>query len=104
MTSIVLGEKRDNAGGGWRRDATVGGKRYTCSVRAVGRIRIPFKPRGTYGIVWEGVVYDETGRCILSERINGSLGVRGLLRLAGVISPPAPRLSVADVLQAGGTR
>ena len=46
-TKVVLGEKRamTGIGGGWSREATVGGETYRCLVSASHRVRIAFRGR-----------------------------------------------------------
>jgi len=80
--------------GPWR--VTAFGNRYASATLADGRkvfvgiernkrIRIPFKPRGTYGWSYVGFVNDAQGRCLASADVNGTLGVRGLLKMAGLL-------------------
>lgn len=84
---ITLGEKRDNGRGAWYREATVGGIMYRVSMSHGKRVRIPYKPRGpgAYGFHWYGLVRDADGHRIWSGRAPKSLGVRGMLIVAGVI-------------------
>lgn len=71
---------------GWSRNCRVDGTEYCCSVRRGKSVRIPFKPRGkNRGWHWNGSVYSD-GRCLWAGRVPKSLGVRGLLIEAGVLS------------------
>jgi uncharacterized membrane protein len=67
----------------------VGDRLYMVSVRTGKRIRIPYKPRGpgAYGYQWIGRVHsiDDGERITWEDIVGGSLGVRGLLRYAGVL-------------------
>ena len=69
---------------GWARRCRVGGVEYQVSVRRGKRVRIAFKPRGqNWGFHYDGTVYAD-GRRLWSDRVPGSIGVRGLLLRAGV--------------------
>lgn len=49
-------------------------------------VRIPYKPRGqNRGWTWYGWVGDAAGKRIAGDKVAGSLGVRGLLKMAGLI-------------------
>lgn len=70
---------------GWSRNCCVNGVEYCVSVRRGKYVRIPYKPRGqNRGWHWNGSVYSN-GRCLWSDRVPKSIGVRGLLLDAGVI-------------------
>lgn len=84
----LLPDYRDDGNGGWSQTAEVGGARYRVSLRSVRRVRIPFKPRGTYGHVFEASVYDADARRVYAGKAPGSLGVRGILRDAGLLRNP----------------
>ncbi len=50
------------------------------------RVKIPYKPKGeNIGYHWWGDVYDD-GHCLWSGRVSKSLGVRGILRTAEIIT------------------
>lgn len=50
------------------------------------RVRIPYKPRGkNWGWTYVGYVWDGDGKRLLCESVGGSIGVRGLLKLAGLL-------------------
>lgn len=80
----LIGEKRASQAGGWTRDCRVAGIDYQVSVRQGKKVRIPYKPRGTFGFQWNGSVYSG-GRCLWSGAVSGTIGARGLLIEAGVI-------------------
>lgn len=49
-------------------------------------VRIPYKPRGkNRGWTYVGYVWDGDGKRLLCESVAGSIGVRGLLKLAGLL-------------------
>ena len=51
------------------------------------RVRIAYKPRGrNIGYKWYGFVRDGKGHEIWSGLVTKSLGVNGVLKLAGLIS------------------
>jgi hypothetical protein len=85
MASIEFtGDKIENFDG-WSRKCRVAGVEYYVSVRRGKSVRIPYKPRGqNRGWHWHGSVYSN-GRCLWSDRVPGSIGVRGLLIDAGVV-------------------
>jgi hypothetical protein len=74
---------------GWSRRVKVGEQEYACSVRRGKSVRIRYKPRGeNMGWHWYGAVYkvgSNAGR-VWEDRVPGSIGCRGLLIEAGVIS------------------
>jgi hypothetical protein len=71
---------------GWSRNCRVSGVDYSVSVRRGKSVRIPYKPRGqNRGWHWHGAVY-QNGQCLWSDRVPGSIGVRGLLLEAGVLT------------------
>jgi hypothetical protein len=73
--------------GGWRRLVKIGEQEYSCVVEMGRRVRIPYKPRGTYGHEWHGAVYrvgSNQGRVWCGD-VHGSIGCKGLLKAAGVI-------------------
>lgn len=77
--------KRAGIFGGWSRRCRVDGVEYHVSLKRGKSVRIPYKPRGkNIGWQYHGAVYSN-GRCLWSERVNGSAGVRGMLIGAGVI-------------------
>lgn len=49
------------------------------------RVRIAFKPRGTYGRHWHAYVREPGGATIAEFRVPKSIGVHGILVDAGVI-------------------
>lgn len=64
------------------------GRRFHLAVVRDKRVRIPYKPRGqNYGWTWAGYVRDVNGKVLASDRVQGSIGVRGLLELAGLVPP-----------------
>ena len=65
------------------------GRKYHVAVERNKRVRIPFKPRGTYGWTYLGSVRDATGRYVVSDAVAGSIGVPGLLKMACLIGPAA---------------
>ena len=82
-------ERRDNLFGGWSRTVKIGDQEYSCSVRRGKSVRIPYKPRGqNRGWHWHGAVFrigTNSGE-VWSDRVPGSIGCRGLLIEAGVLS------------------
>ena len=53
-------------------------------------VRIPYKPRGqNRGWTYCGTVRDAAGKVLVADRVAGSIGVRGLLRLAGLLEMPS---------------
>lgn len=49
-------------------------------------VRIPFKPRGkNRGWTYVGYVWDDNGKNLVCESVPGSIGVRGLLKRAGLL-------------------
>lgn len=79
-------DKREMPCGGWCRNVEVGGTRYCVGVERGKRVRIPYKPRGhNMGYQWWGFVRDTNGRDVWSDRVVGSIGARGVLKLAGLI-------------------
>jgi hypothetical protein len=86
MATVKLGDRRVDFFGSWSRSATVDGRVFRCFVTRGRAVRIAFKPRGfNRGYQWDGSVYDQDGRRIWAGAVTGTIGVRGLLRLAGVI-------------------
>jgi hypothetical protein len=75
---------------GWSRNCRVGAADYAVTVQRGKSVRIAFKPRGqNRGWQWHGSVYmggPNGGRCLWSGRVDGSIGVRGLLIMAGVFA------------------
>jgi hypothetical protein len=70
---------------GWSRRCRVNGVEYHVSVQRGRSVRIAYKPRGqNRGWHWHGSVYSD-GKCLWSDRVPKSIGVRGLLLDAGVI-------------------
>lgn len=83
MTIEFTGPKVENING-WSRNCRVNGVNYQVSVTRGKSVRIPYKPRGqNRGWRWHGTVY-ANGRHLWSDRVPGSIGVRGLLLDAGV--------------------
>lgn len=83
-TKITFTTDRIERMDGWSRNCRVAGVEYCCSVRRGKSVRIRYKPRGkNRGWHWHGNVYSN-GRCLWSDRVPGSIGVRGLLIEAGV--------------------
>jgi hypothetical protein len=71
---------------GWSRVARVGDQDYQVSVSRGKAVRIAYKPRGkNRGWQWQGAVY-ANGHCLWADRVAGSIGVRGLLMNAGVVT------------------
>lgn len=83
-------DKREDFNG-WSRTCELIGDdgltyRYQVSVRRGRAVRIPYKPRGkNRGWKWNGTVF-ENGKQIWAGPVSGSIGCRGLLIEAGVIS------------------
>lgn len=83
VTIEFLSDKREDMSG-WSRVCRVAGVDYQVSVRRGRSVRIPFKPRHkNKGWQWHGAVYSG-GRCLWSDRVPGSIGVKGCLTEAGV--------------------
>jgi hypothetical protein len=62
------------------------GRKFFVGVERAKRVRIAFKPRGqNWGWRYYGFVNDATGKCVAGDTVPGSLGVRGLLKLAGLL-------------------
>lgn len=76
--------------GGWSQMVCVGDRLYSVGVEPGKRVRIMYKPRGAgaYGFKWWGFVrsIDDGARVNWSDLVAGSLGVRGLLIDAGILS------------------
>lgn len=84
---VELGERKADGWGGWSRAATVDGVRYRVSVTRGRAVRIPYKRRGeNRGYKWNGSVYGPDARCVWSGDVGGSIGARGLLLAAGIIT------------------
>lgn len=61
------------------------GRQFFLGVEKTKRVRIPYQPRPhNYGWKRTGFVR-EGGRTVMSDWVPGSIGVRGLLRMAGLI-------------------
>lgn len=81
--------KKREALSGWSRDVIVDGQEYSVSVARGKRVRIAFRPRGRnigwhwYAQVW--TIGKDGKRVWGPERVPGSLGVRGILKDAGII-------------------
>lgn len=75
-----LGEKRELQDGGWTREVTLAGVTYRASVTPGQRVRIAYKPRGTYGHRWYGRVLGPNGETVFEEEVSKSSGVSGMLR------------------------
>jgi len=65
------------------------GRKFHVGIEPVKKVRIPYKPRGTFGWRYYGFVRDANGKEIAGDTVGGSLGVRGLLKLAGLLPRPA---------------
>ena len=66
------------------------GRRFFVGVERTKAVRIPYKPRGqNRGWRHAGFVNDERGTCLWSGDVAGSQGVRGLLRVAGLLDRPS---------------
>lgn len=64
------------------------GRKLHLSLEKDKRVRIPYKPRGAnWGWTYVGTVR-ENGKILRADKVAGSLGVRGLLIMAGVIEGP----------------
>lgn len=62
------------------------GRRFFVGIERDRMVRIPYKPRGqNRGWTWYGWVGDAAGKRIAGDKVAGSLGVRGLLKMAGLI-------------------
>jgi hypothetical protein len=62
------------------------GRKFYVGVSRDKPVRIPFKPRGhNRGWTYYGWVNDATGRRIMGDTVSGSIGVRGLLKAAGLV-------------------
>jgi hypothetical protein len=62
------------------------GRVFHVSVEKDKRVRIPYQPRPhNYGWTYVGSVRDAAGKYLASDKVAGSIGVRGLLKLAGLI-------------------
>ena len=87
MGFTFTGDRRDTFGG-WSRTVLVGEVEYSCSVRRGKSVRTPYKPRGqNRGWHWHGAVYRLGGGGRVWEgRVPGSIGCRGLLAEAGLIT------------------
>lgn len=83
--TIVMGELHPGRWGGWARQVTVDGVLYWVGVETGKRVRIPFKPRGTYGYQWHGYCRDAAGKYLYRAQVTGSTGARWLLEAAGVV-------------------
>jgi len=85
---IFTGPKRDNPFGGWSRTVKVGEQEYSVSMKRGKSVRIPYKPRGeNKGYHWYGSVYRISSNSghVWTDRVPGSLGVKGLLIEAGIV-------------------
>lgn len=83
---LTLGKKRIDIMG-WARSVTLeDGRAYRIYVKRGKRVRIPYKPRGqNIGYHWWADVYEQGGRSVAYLQVSKSLGVRGILREAGLI-------------------
>jgi len=62
------------------------GRRFHVSVEKDKPVRIPYKPRGfNRGWTYVGSVRDTDGRYVASDKVSGSIGVKGLLKMAGLL-------------------
>jgi len=89
-TYTLIGQRRPSTWGGWSQMVCVGDRLYMVSMRTGKRIRIPYKPRGpgAYGHQWIGRVHsiDDGKRIEWEDIVGGSIGVRGLLRYADILT------------------
>lgn len=95
MSKLYTIDTQNPTEGPWR--VTGFGNRYANVTMANGmklwvgvehdkRVRIPYKPRGkNMGWTYHGFVRDEHAKTLWSGTVGGSIGVRGLLRYAGLI-------------------
>lgn len=85
--------------GGWSQQVCVADRLYVVGVEPGKRVRIMYKPRGpgAYGYKWHGFVRsaDDGARVNWSDEVPGSLGVRGLLIDAGILTrvSDAPKIN-----------
>lgn len=90
MKYILIGARRPMDFGGWSQMVCVADRLYTVGIQPGKRVRIQYKPRGkgAYGYKWNGFVrsMDDGKRVYLNFEVPGSLGVRGLLIDAGILS------------------
>jgi hypothetical protein len=103
VTPYVIDTDRPT-NGPWREDAFgnrvasvtfADGRKFFVGVSKDKPVRIAYKPRGqNRGWRWYGWVHDAAGKRLMGETVPGSLGVRGLLKLAGLLPAPqaAPEL------------
>lgn len=91
-TEITMEPRHDYRGGlGWSRKVTVAGTGYIVGVERGRPVRIAFKPRGqNRGYTWHGFVRDAGGKRIWEGEVVKTLGVRGLLKRAGVADHRCP--------------
>ena len=62
------------------------GRKFHVGIERTKRVRIPYKPRGqNIGWRYAGWVRDANGKTLAADRVGGSLGVRGLLKMAGLL-------------------
>jgi|WetSurMetagenome_2_1015567.scaffolds.fasta_scaffold570270_2 hypothetical protein len=62
------------------------GRKFALGVERNKVVRIPYKPRGqNRGWTWNGYVMDANGHTVASGKVSGTIGVRGLLQMAGLI-------------------
>lgn len=83
--SITFLSPKVERDGFWSRRVEVAGIGYRCAVERAERVRIPYKPRGTYGFRYMGSVWSADGRRLWIDYVAGSIGCRGLLKLAGIL-------------------
>lgn len=74
-----LGEKRVLPNGGWVREATLAGVTYRASVMPGQRVRLLYRPRGSYGNRWSGRVVGPNGETVFEGRVGKTAGVTGML-------------------------
>lgn len=73
---------------GWCRNAVVDGVTYCVGVERGKPVRIAFKPRGqNKGWTYYGFVRNAQGKEVWGDKVNGSLGAKGLLLRAGIVKP-----------------
>jgi hypothetical protein len=88
-TITFTSDKREAFFGAWSRNVRVGEQEYALSVSRGKSVRIPYKPRGkNRGWQWHGSVYQigANHKCVWSGRVPGSIGCRGLLIKAGILT------------------
>jgi hypothetical protein len=84
MPIKFTGPRVERFGEGWMRGCELNGVHYRVFVTRGKAVCIPYKPRGkNLGFKWHGEVFRD-GERIFSDSVDKSIGVRGLLIMAGV--------------------